>query len=108
MGWQTGQAVRYAPGVMRKVALHRHITPQGCMVAYTHAKNRDMGRLWLTVEGVKTRIRKRCLVVDLPQTKHKPNLIKRGILVELDWGSSSICPPHWSGAARECAVKVSR
>jgi hypothetical protein len=106
-GWTEGRAVRYGPTVMARVALNRGIPWQPCMVAWTYAKDEDMGRKWLLVEGVKTGVRKRCLVVDLPQPRDKANLIKRGIVVELDARSSrAICPPGWDGAARLCAVRV--
>jgi hypothetical protein len=109
MNWQAGFAVRYAPGVMQKVALNRRIAPQSCMVAWTHARARDMGETWLDVEGIETGKRLRCLVVDLPHPKDRPNLIRRGIMVELDYRSSlQICPSGWGGAARECAVRVSK
>jgi len=92
---------------MARVARNRGIAPQPCMVAWTHADDADMGRTWLLVEGVRTGVRKRCLVVDLPHPRDRPNLMRRGILVELDARSSlAICPPGWDGAARLCAVRV--
>jgi hypothetical protein len=109
INWQEGRAVRYAPKVMDRVAFNRGIAPAPCMVAWTHAQARDMGETWLTIEGVRTGVRRRCLVVDLPQPQHKPGLVARGIVVELDYSSSKqICPPGWEGAARLCKVRVSR
>jgi hypothetical protein len=105
--WQTGHAVRYNPGVMRRVAQVRKIPPQRCMVAWTYARSRDMGRVWLEVVGVRTGVSRRCLVVDLPQAKHRPALVRRGVVVELDYTSSfAICGRTWTGNARECRVKV--
>lgn len=107
-GWTEGRAVRYGETMMARVARNRGIPWQPCMVAYTYAKDADMGRVWLRVEGVKTGIGFRCLVVDIPRPgKDKANLIKRGIIVELDFRSSqAICGLHWRGAARECPVRV--
>lgn len=104
--WQEGQAVRYAPNRMERTAAIRGIPWQPCMVAWTYAKDADMGKVWLEVEGVKTGIRKTCLVVDLPETIDRPNLIKRGIIVELGYTNRDICPPGWDGAARLCKVRV--
>ena len=103
-----GLAVRYAPGVMRTVARNRGIEPQPCMVAYTYAEDKDMGKLWLDVEGVATGVRRRCLTVDLPRPgRDKANLVRRNILVELDANSArSICGAAWRGKASECPVRV--
>ena len=105
--WQTGRAVRYSPGHMQRVAAIRDIGAQPHMAAYTYATDDDMGRLWIEVEGVNTGRRLRFLVVDLPQPRDKANLIKRGILVEMDYESGAmICGKHWQGAARECPVTI--
>lgn len=106
--WQEGLAVRYAPGLMARVARNRGIAPTDCMVAYTHARDEDMGARWLDVEGLATGVTRRCLVVDLPRPgRDKANLIRRGILVELDAASSrAICGAAWRGKASECPVRV--
>lgn len=105
--WQEGLAVRYAPGLMAQVARNRGIEPQLCMIAYTYARDEDMGKLWLEVEGIKTGIKRRCLVVDLPREKDRVNLVRRNILVEIDAASSvAICSPSWRGKASECPVRV--
>lgn len=102
-----GLAVKYAPGVMTQVARNRGIEPQPCMVAYTYAEADDMGKLWLDVEGVTTGVKRRCLVVDMPRVRDRPNLIRRGALVEIDAASSrAICGAAWRGKASECPVRV--
>ena len=100
-----GYAVRYAEGKMQHVAHIRGITQQPCMLAWTAARNKDVGRVWLRVEGPAGAAQ--CLVVDLPQDVDRANLERRGILVELDYRSGAlICGLHWEGAARECEVRV--
>lgn len=90
---------------MQHVAHNRHITPRACMVAYTHAVDADMGRLWLWVEGPAAIAR--CLAIDLPQDVDKANLVRRGIIVELDFQSGArICGARWRGRAVECPVRV--
>ena len=101
--WQTGLAVRYNVGVMERVARNRGIAPQPCMVAWTHATDKDIGATWLWVDGPAGR--RRCLVVDLPQPRDRPRLVRRGIAVELDYRSSRIvCGTRWEGTARECPI----
>lgn len=106
VGADVGYAVRYAPGRMGRTADIRSIARQPCMVAWTAAADRDIGETWLVVEGVKTGRRLRCLVVDLPEPRDRPALIRRGILVELNFESSDICPKGWRGKATECKVRV--
>lgn len=105
-GWSEGYAVRYAPGRMQQVAANRGIPVQPCMVAWTAARESDIGETWLWVEGP-TGTRLRCLVVDLPETRDRPALVRRRILVELNFGSGAdICGGRWAGKATECPVKV--
>lgn len=100
----TGFAVRYNPGVMERVARNRGIPPQACMVAWTYARAADIGRTWLRIAGPAGAIE--CLVVDLPQDRDRPGLIKRGVVVELGYRNRWICGAHWSGRARDCKVRV--
>ena len=103
--WEAGYAVYYSEGVMSGVARTRQIAPQPCMVAYTHARDADMGALWLRVAGTAGMVD--CLVSDLPRPgQDKQNLIRRGIVIELNWESRWLCGPHWTGNARECKVSV--
>lgn len=106
--WQEGLAVKYSEGVMERVSRNRGIPPQPCMVAYTYARDEDMGKLWLEVEGLTTGVKRRCLAVDLPKPgRDKANLIRRGIIIELDAHSGeTICGAAWHGKATECPVRV--
>lgn len=105
VGADVGYAVRYAPGRMGRTADIRGIARQGCMVAWTHAMDRDIGETWLTVDGPAGR--RRCLVVDLPQPRDRPGLVKRNVIVELDFESGRIvCGARWQGKASECKVLV--
>lgn len=103
---QEGYAVRYAPGVMERVAADRDIAPQTCMVAWTQAIDADIGRAWLRIEGPAGALD--CLVVDLPHPRDRPALIKRGILVELGYDNRWICGARWTGRARDCRVRAWR
>jgi hypothetical protein len=91
---------------MEHVARTRQIAPQVCMVAYTHARDADMGALWLRVAGPAGMVD--CLVVDIPRPGNdKQNLIRRGVIVELGWKNrEEICGAGWSGKATECQVRV--
>lgn len=92
---------------MEQVARNRGIEPTDCMVAYTYAEADDMGTLWLEVEGLVTGVKRRCLTVDMPRPVDRPNLVRRGILIELDAVSGrDICGPAWRGKASECPVRV--
>lgn len=105
VGADTGYAVRYAPNRMERTAAIRQIVQQACMVAWTAATDADIGETWLTVQGPAGR--RRCLVVDLPQARDKPSLVRRDILVELDYESGrAICGAQWRGKASECRVLV--
>lgn len=106
MVWQEGLAVRYAKGKMERVATVRGIVWEPCMVAWTYAKDEDMGQRWIVVEGVKTGVRKSCLVIDIPQPFDRAALIRRGIAIEMDYFSSrEVCGASWQGAARECPIR---
>lgn len=106
-GWESGWAVYYAENRMEHVARTRQIAPQPCMVAYTHARDADMGQLWLRVAGPAGMVD--CLIVDLPRPgKDKQNLIRRGVIVELGYANRWICGAGWTGRATDCRVRVIR
>lgn len=106
-GQQEGYAARYAPGVMARVARVRHIAPADCMVALTSART-ITGRQWVWILGRRTRVLRRCKVIDLPQERDRKGLEAREIVVELDHESArEICgsvvdPP------RQCPVIIWR
>jgi len=101
-----GFAVRYSPGVMESVARRRGIPWQECMVAWTYARDKDIGRTWLHVEGPAGEAN--CLVIDLPRPgRDKRNLIARDIEVELGYRSGArVCGRRWQGRAVECKVRT--
>jgi hypothetical protein len=104
--WQEGLAIRYSLNKMERVAALRGIAWQPCMVAFTYAEDEDMGKKVIVVEGVKTGVRKSCLVVDLPQPFDREALVRRGVVVEMDYHSSlAVCGASWQGAARECPIR---
>lgn len=105
-----GYAVMYAEHVMEgRAAAHDPLyktAPAPCYVAYTLARDSDMARLWLRVQGPTGTLD--CLVVDLPDDGrgHRQPLIDRQVWVELGWPSRWICGKGWTGRARDCRVKV--
>lgn len=103
-----GFAVRYDPGVMERRAAAHHAPLASCYVAYTLARDQDMARLWLRVEGPAGALD--CLVVDLPDDSkgHRQPLIRRRVWVELGWPSRWICGKGWTGRAKDCKIKVWR
>lgn len=105
-GWEDGYAVFYSPGVMEAVAHKRGIAVQPRMLAWTQARDGDIGRTRLRVVGPAGAAT--FLVIDLPQTKDKQALIRRGVLVELGYMNRWICGASWTGRARDCRVKVMR
>lgn len=78
------------------------------MVAYTYARDADMGRLFLLVKSRVNDKERKCLVVDLPRPgRDKKALIQRGVVVELNYGSGEyLCGYKWKGKATECPVSV--
>lgn len=101
----TGYVVRYGAGVTSRVARNRGIAWQPHMAAYTYARDSDMGQLHLHIKGPAGEAT--FLVVDLPRSRDKPGLIRRGVVGEVDYQSGrGICGEHWSGRARDCPVKV--
>lgn len=107
----TGYAVRYGqgpPDKMSRVAAKRGIAWAPHMAAYTFARDEDMGRLHIYIQGPVGGAD--FLVVDLPQPgRDKRNLIERGVIAEMDYGSGFlICGKGWTGRARDCPVKVWR
>lgn len=103
-----GYAVRYAPGVMARVARVRHAPRAPCYVAYTLAHDEDIGRLWLRIQGPAGTIE--CLTIDLPDDSKgdRPPLIRRRVWVELGYSARWICGAGWTGRARDCPVRIWR
>ena len=102
---RVGFAVRYAPGVMGRTASNRGIAWAPHMAAYTFARDQDMGRLWLHIQGPAGEAD--FLVVDLPQPADRDGLVERGVVAELDYASGElVCGEGWTGRARDCEIKV--
>lgn len=104
---QEGYAARYASGVMGKVADNRGLTWAPCMVALTSAR-KISGRQWVWVLGTRTRVLRRCKVVDLPQNRDRQRLKEREIVVELDHGSAGAICGSVVDPPRQCPVIVWR
>src|SRR5574342_69699 len=65
---QEGYAARYAKGVMGEVADHRGLAWAPCMGALTSA-HEITGQQWEWVLGRRTRVLRRCKVVDRPRER---------------------------------------
>jgi hypothetical protein len=77
----TGLATYYSPGVFERVLAVRGIAPDACpdcdgWAAMLHAG--DMGRV-VCVEGL------RLLVVDVAADHHRPGLIAKGWVIDIQW-----------------------
>lgn len=81
-----GYAAHYRPGLMQRVARNRGLEVVPCMVASPHHR---IGT-WLRVTSPKRKKTLSCRVTDVPQPKHRPALIQRKIVVELDFESARI------------------
>ena len=82
----TGFAAHYRPGLMERVARNRGLKPVECMVASPYHR---LGT-WVTIHSPKQKETLRCRVTDIPQRRHRPALIRRGIVVELDFKSAKV------------------
>lgn len=99
---QHGVAARYRPGLMQRVARNRGIEPAACMVASPSAPLRS----WVHVSGRRTNKELRCLVVDVPQDRHRARLARLRIVVELDHESARVICGSVVDPPRLCPVTV--
>ena len=83
---RTGFAAHYRPGLMERVSRARGLEIVACMVASPYHR---IGA-WLTVHSPKRKQTLHCRVTDVPKARHRPALIRRGIVVELDFDSAKI------------------
>lgn len=98
---QRGYAAYYRPGLMERVSRNRGLPLVGCMIASPYER---IGT-WLTVRSAKGV--RRCRVTDVPQPRDRSAILRRGIVVELDYASNrALCPRN--EPPRRCAVEVSR
>lgn len=100
-----GFAAHYRPGLMEKVAQRRRMPVVRCMVASPHQK---LGA-WVMVRSTKREQELKCRVTDVPRKGHRAALIRRKIVVELDFKSAKVlCGIKYSGhlPPRACPVVV--
>jgi hypothetical protein len=99
---RAGLALWYSPGVMGRVAYNRGLPLRLCMIASPH---HAIGARVL-VTGRRTGRSRLCVVYDVPQTRHRPGLIRRGVVAELDFRSAKILCGERGGQPRNCRVTV--
>ncbi len=96
---RTGFAAHYRPGLMQLVARKRSLEIVACMVASPHQR---IGT-WMSIHSPKHEKTLDCRVTDVPKARHRSALIKKGIVVELDFESATLLcgitrprelPPH--------------
>jgi hypothetical protein len=97
-----GLALWYSKGVMGQVAYNRGLPLQSCMIASPH---HAIGAR-VVVTGQRTGRSRVCSVYDVPQTIHRPGLIKRNVVAELDNHSARIICGERGGQPRNCRVTV--
>jgi hypothetical protein len=97
-----GLALWYGKGVMGQVAYNRGLPLRPCMIASPH---HAIGAR-VVVTGARTGRSRVCVVYDVPQTAHRPGLIRRGVVAELDNHSARIICGEAGGKPRNCQVTV--
>ena len=100
-----GFAAHYRPGLMEKVSKRRGMPVVRCMVASPHHK---LGA-WVLVRSTKNKQERKCRVTDVPRKSDRPALIRRNIVVELDYKSAKVlCGIKYAGhlPPRACPVIV--
>ncbi len=102
LDWSDHIAAHYAPGHFARVAARRQLPTADCYVASPTYK---IGS-WLLVEGVRTGIRRRCLVADTSQPWDRARHL-RTRLIELDYDSARAICGSTRLANRDCPVRVS-
>jgi hypothetical protein len=101
LGWSDHIAAHYAPGYFARVAMRRQLPQATCYVA---SPQHDIGS-WLLVEGVKTGVRRRCLVADTSQPWDRQRHV-RTRLIELDYDSAGAICGSTRLPNRDCPVRV--
>lgn len=99
---RAGLALWYDRGVMGQVAANRGLPLQSCMIASPH---HAIGAR-VVVTGQRTGQSRLCVVYDVPRTIHRPGLIRRGVVAELDFRSAKILCGEIGGQPRNCRVTV--
>jgi hypothetical protein len=80
----SGYAAHYRPGLMAKVSRNRGLPVVSCMVASPFHR---VGT-WLTVTSRKNGRSLRCRVTDVPHPRDRARIVRRGIVVEVDFTSA--------------------
>ena len=101
LGWSDHIAAHYAPGYFARVALYRQLPKADCYVA---SPQHAIGS-WLLVEGVKTGVRRRCLVADTSQPWDRQRHVRLR-LIELDYASAGAICGSTRLPNRDCPVRV--
>ena len=101
LGWSDHIAAHYAPGYFARVAMRRQLPQATCYVA---SPQHDIGS-WLLVEGVKTGVRRRCLVADTSQPWDYERHVRMR-LIELDYDSAGAICGSTRLPNRDCPVRV--
>jgi hypothetical protein len=99
-----GFAPHYAPGVMERVARHRHLEQTACMVA---SPTQPIGS-WVWVYGKQTGALLHCKVVDTSETRDRPRHLRTRRYVELDFQSAKIICGSTRDRPERCPVVVVR
>jgi hypothetical protein len=101
LGWSDHIAAHYAPGYFGRVALYRQLPKADCYVA---SPQHAIGS-WLLIEGVKTGVRRRCLVADTSQPWDRQRHVRMR-LIELDYASAGAICGSTRLPNRDCPVRV--
>jgi hypothetical protein len=94
---RTGLALWYDIGVMRMVMENRGLPFYPCTLASPY---HDINEV-VEVTGLRTGHTLRCKVYDVPQTAHRPKLVARGVVAEMDNASAR----YLCGETRETPPK---
>ena len=99
-----GYAPRYAPGLMQKVAVRRHMEVTPCMVSSPYY---PLGT-WVWVWGRKTYTLSHCKVVDVSSSKDRDRHIRTKRVVELSYENAiTICGiKNINNRPEECPITV--
>jgi hypothetical protein len=100
-----GYAARYHKGQMERTAAIRHMQqpPGTCLIARLLPS--DLGR-WFTVLGQRTRVKRRCLVVDYAHPRDRASIRRRGIVAELRYEDAAAICGSVADPPRQCPVAL--
>jgi hypothetical protein len=96
-----GFAAHYKPGLMEYVARKRGLPTGGCLAASPYHR---IGTR-VSVESLTRGTALTCLIVDVPHPRDRAQVIRRGIIIELDYRSNGVLCYHRE-PPRKCRVAV--